>query len=410
VSTNTHISVEKLETAAPAFLRTLQSRALVVAVLAGIGTILGFVLEPNEAFHSWLVGFGFSWGLTCGPLAVLMLWYLSGGEWGMPIRRILEAGMKNLWLLALYFIPVVLGAKVLYAWTHPENMQSNELHALSLKYLNLNAFIFRAVIYFIAWAVLVILLSRWSTRLDHKPALFMGRRFAGVSGAGTVLYFFTATFATIDWFMSMIPGWPSTVYSMVQVVGQALLGFCICIILARFLVNYEAMATLMNRKFFHDIGKLTFAFVMLWAYLSFSQWLIIWAGNMPDEIRWYLPRMHGGWEYCFAAMWLFHFGVPFSILLSQSFKKDIRKLVWIGVLLAFMRYFELFWQVEPQFHSIIHYSWLDAVIPIFMASLWLVFFCRNYARRPVVTLYDPRLPLTLAKIEEQNIEEHSYGH
>ena len=401
---STNVAVETLETKAPAFIRTVQSRALVVAVLAGIGTIIGFIIEPNEAFHSWLLGFAYSWGLTTGPLAVLMLWYLSGGQWGMPIRRILEAAMKNLWLVALYFIPVVIGAKVLYAWMHPENMHEGMMRELSQNYLNLRLFIFRAVLYFVVWGMLVIFLSRWSTRLDNPPSKFMGRLFAGVSGAGMVVYFYTATFATIDWFMSMIPGWPSTVYSLIQIVGQALLAFGLCIVLSRFLVAYQPMATLMNRKFFHDIGKLTFAFVMLWAYLSFSQWLIIWAGNMPEEIRWYLPRLHGGWQYGFAFLWLFHFAVPFSILLSQSLKKNVRKLVWVAALLLFMRYFELFWQIEPQFHSYFHYSWLDAVIPIFMASLWLVFFCRNYMSRPILTLYDSRLPVTLGQLEEQQYE------
>ncbi len=401
---STNVAVENLETKAPAFIRTVQSRALVVAVLAGIGTIVGFIIEPNEAFHSWLLGFAYSWGLTTGPLAVLMLWYLSGGQWGMPIRRILEAAMKNLWLVALYFIPVVIGAKVLYAWMHPENMHEGMLHNLSEHYLNLQLFIFRAVLYFVAWGILVFFLSRWSARLDDPPSRFMGRLFAGASGAGMVVYFYTATFATVDWFMSMIPGWPSTVYSLIQIVGQGLLAFSLCIVLGRFLVEYEPMETLMNRKFFHDIGKLTFAFVMLWAYLSFSQWLIIWAGNLPEEIRWYLPRLHGGWQYGFAVLWLFHFGVPFSLLLSQSLKKNVRKLVWIAVLLMFMRYFDLFWQIEPQFHSYFHYSWLDAMIPVFMVSLWLVFFCRNYMGRPILTLYDSRLPVTLSELQEQQYE------
>jgi hypothetical protein len=330
---STNVAVENLETKGPAFIRTVQSRALVVAVLAGIGTIIGFVIEPNQAFHSWLVGFAYSWGLTTGPMAVLMLWYLSGGQWGMPIRRMLEAAMKNLWLVALYFIPIAIGAKEIYAWMHPENMHEAALHNLGENYLNFQFFVFRAVLYFIIWGVTVFLLSRLSTRLDNPPSQFMGRVFAGISGAGMVVYFYTATFATVDWFMSMIPGWPSTVYSLIQVVGQGLLAFSLCVVLSRFLVAYQPMATLMNRKFFHDIGKLMLAFVMLWAYLSFSQWLIIWAGNMPEEIRWYLPRLHGGWQYGFVFMWLFHFGVPFALLLSQPLKKDVRKLVWIAVLL-----------------------------------------------------------------------------
>lgn len=401
---STNVAVENLETKAPAFIRTVQSRALVVAVLAGIGSIIGFVIEPNQAFHSWLVGFAYTWGLTTGSMAVLMLWYLSGGQWGMPIRRILESAMKNLWLVALYFIPIAIGAKAIYAWMYPQNMHEEALHKLGENFLNFRFFVFRAVLYFIIWGITVFLLSRLSTRLDNPPSKFMGRMFAGISGAGMVVYFYTATFATVDWFMSMIPGWPSTVYSLIQVVGQALLAFSLCVLLSRFLVAYQPMATLMNRKFFHDIGKLMLAFVMLWAYLSFSQWLIIWAGNMPEEIRWYLPRLHGGWEYGFALMWLFHFGVPFTLLLSQPLKKDVRKLVWIAVLLLFMRYFELFWQVEPQFHTYFHYSWLDAVIPIFMVSLWLVFACRTYMRHPILTLYDSRLPVTLGELQEQQYE------
>ena len=384
-----HLSV----TAPTQALGGVKRTAVAVAGIFGIGTIICFVINIQQAMRAYLVGYMLFIGFTLGCMGWLMLWHLTSGRWGYAMRRIWEAGTRNIIWAALGVIPIIAGYKVLYPWASPEAAHNEHLHSLLAKFLNLPFFAGRAVIYFAVWFLLIGLLNRWSAIQDRPYDTWLGRKFNIVSSAGMVLYFWTMTFAAIDWVMSIVPGWPSTIFPLVIIVGQGILGLGLAIIMGRILVQYEPMNTLMDEVVFWDNGKLLLAFTMLWAYLSFSQWLIIWSGNLPEEIHWYLWRVKGSWAPLTLFLVIFHFAVPFAILLSQSLKKDPRKISLVAAWMILMRLVDLVWVTAPSWSPdhIPAGIWMYAVIPVAMVGLWVALFISNYVKRPVIALYDPRL-------------------
>jgi hypothetical protein len=254
--------------------------------------------------------------------------------------------------------------------------------------LSTNGFIVRAVIYFAIWGAVAFLLTKWSAEQDHPGARDNSSRFKAVSGPGLILYGFTISFAAIDWVMSLDPSWISTIYGLLFLAGQVLSAICFAVVIERILVRYKPMSELLQPDFVHDHGKLMLAFIMVWAYFSFSQWLIIWAGNLPEEITWYMKRLNGGWGYVGLFLVLFHFAVPFVILLSRTFKRDVTRLVWLAVWLLVAHYIDLFWMIEPNFSATFRVTVADLVIPFAMGGLWMWFFFRNLNAMPLVPAYD----------------------
>jgi len=219
-----------------------------------------------------------------------------------------------------------------------------------------------------------------------------------LSGAGIIMYGWTLTFAVVDWVMSLDPEFNSTIYGLIFMVGQALIALCLAVIVVNWLKQHEPIAQVLQPKAVLDYGKLLLTFVMLWAYFSFSQWLIIWSGNLPEEIHWFLDRLRGDWGLLGLVLIVGHFAIPFALLLSRPFKQDSGKLMRLALWLIAMRYLDLFWNIEPNFHKAsFHYSWLDAVLPIAMVALWVAYFLRNLSRRPLVALYDPHVQGVLSK-------------
>ena len=391
--TSHKIDFERLNVTAPPVLQGVKRRAVAVAGLFGIGSIVCGFVDLRQAAQAYLVGYMLFIGFTLGCLSWLMLWHLTSGRWGLSMRRIWEAGTRNIIWAAIAFIPILLGHKLLYSWADPTQHFEGHLSYLTEHFLNIKLFTTRAVIYFAVWFLLITLLNRWSAIQDRPYDTWLGRKFNIVSSAGMVIYFWTMTFAAIDWVMSLTPGWPSTIFPLIVIIGQATLGMGLAIIVGRILVQYEPMNALMDEVVFWDNGKLLLALVMLWAYMNFSQWLIIWSGNLPEEIHWYLARIRGGWGAVALFLVVFHFAVPFAILLSQSLKKDPKKLALVAGWMIFMRLVDLFWVTAPSW-SPEHVNpgvWMYAVIPVAMVALWVALFINNYGKRPVVALYDPRV-------------------
>ncbi len=401
---SSHSRIDNLNVAAPPIAAVMQRRALLVGGVLGVISIIGFVIEPGQAFHSYLLAFMFCLGLTLGPMAMLMVWHLTGGDWGIPIRRIFEAAMSTLPLMAAAFIPLAISAylHLNYPWANPEEVKHSEhLANEAAKYLNPNLFLLRGIAYFIAWGALAYFLLKWSDDQDRPPEKALDVRFRRISGAGIVMYGWTLTFASVDWVMSLSPEFTSTIYGLIFMVGQGLLGMCLAVIIGNMLRQDEPLAVALTSKNFLDYGKLLLTFVMLWAYFSFSQWLIVWSGNLPDEIHWFEDRITGDWKVVSAFLIVGHFAVPFALLLSRPFKQNSRKLAYLAGWLVLMRYLDLHWNIEPNFHKEhFHYSWLDAVIPLAMLGLWLAYFFRNLRRRPLIALYDPHVRVALAKEHE----------
>jgi hypothetical protein len=352
--------------------------------------VIGFFVDRRQFFHSYLFAFSFWVGISVGSLALLMLQHLTGGGWGLVIRRVLEAATRTLPLALILFVPIVAGAHWIYPWTHAEEMAKNATLTEKAKYLNLSFFTVRAAIYFAVWLALAFFLNRWSLVQDKTADPRVTKRMRVISGPGMVLFVFTVTFASIDWFMSLDPEWSSTIYGFVFVASWSLSGLAFVIAVMAALVREEPMNHVVAQLHFHDLGKLLLALVMLWSYFAFSQFLIVWSGNLPEEIRWYLPRTRGTWGAIALAVVILHFAFPFLFLLSRSFKRHAGKLVIVALLILMMRLVDLFWMITPSFTGEnFHISWMDAVAPIGMGGLWLAAFAWALRQRPLIPINDP---------------------
>jgi hypothetical protein len=405
---HTVVRIAPKDFAPPAFIDRLRSRSLVVGVVFAVLALaltLGFS-QWDLFLRSWLFAFMFCLGLTTGSLALLMLQYTSGGNWGRLGRRIWEAAAGNWWLMFLFWIPIAVGMKRLYVWANPPqdpaalakfmaHYGADKIHY----YLNTPFFLVRGLIYFAGWAILYLLLKRWSIREEAgttTPAQFVFIQ--NLSGFGIVFYGLSITFASIDWTMSLYPEWWSTVWGMLFMVGQVLTAFCFTIWLFTRLSEVEPVSRIFKIDYLHDFGKLMFAFVVLWAYLSFSQWLIIWSGNMLSEIRWYIMRLHNGWQYFGTILIFVHFVFPFALLLSRNTKRSRRRIVAICFLVLFMRMVDLFWLTAPNFYpgtgaGLENFHLLDAamyvICPIAMGGIWLFFFFLSLSKRSLMPVNDP---------------------
>ncbi len=397
---HTAIRITPQEFAPPAIIDRMRSRALVVGVVFGVLALaLTLGLHKWELFlRSWLFAFLFWLGLTTGSLVLLMLQYTSGGNWGRLGRRIWEAAAGNWWLMLLFWAPIALGMKSLFKWTDPAvaaTLGADKVHY----YLNTPFFLVRGLIYFGGWALLYYFLKRWSIREEAgttTPQQFV--TIQNLSGFGIVFYAASITFASIDWAMSLYPQWWSTVWGMLFMVGQVLSTFCFTIWLFTRLSEVEPVSRIFKVDYLHDFGKLMFAFVVLWAYLSFSQWLIIWSGNMLSEIRWYLMRLYHGWQYFGTLLIFLHFVFPFALLLSRNTKRNRRRIVAIALLVMLMRMVDLFWLTAPNFYpgtqlGLNNFGLIDAamyvICPIAMGGIWLFFFYLRLSKRSLMPVNDP---------------------
>ena len=370
--------------------RRFQQRALIAGIVFTLLLGIGFFLDRRQFFHSYLFAFSFWSGISIGSLALLMLQHLTGGGWGLVIRRVLEAATRTLPLVLILFVPIVLGAHSIYSWTDPHELEKHPVLIEKSKYLNLSFFTLRAAIYFAIWLAFAFLLNRWSLLQDRTADQQWGKRMRVLSGPGMVLFVFTVTFASIDWFMSLDPLWSSTIYGFIFVASWALSALAFTIAVMAALSKHQPMNNVVAQLHFHDLGKLLLALVMLWSYFAFSQFLIIWSGNLPEEIGWYLPRIHGAWGVIALAVVILHFAFPFLFLLSRSFKRNAGKLMIVAVLILVMRLVDLFWMIAPSFiHEHFHISWMDLVAPIGIGGLWLAFFARELSRRPLIPINDP---------------------
>ncbi len=387
--------------APPAVITRMRSYALTVGVVFSVLAFAGAIWKWDLFLRSWLFSFMFWLGLTTGSLCLLMLQYVSGGNWGRLGRRIWEAAASNLWLVFLFGLPIAFGLKHIYPWASmPHEQAVKELGAYKVQYyLTPIWFYIRGGIYFLGWGVLYWRLRIWSQREEEgttTPAQFV--TIQNLSGFGIVFYALSITFASIDWTMSLYPQWWSTVWGMLAMVGQVLTTFCFTIWLLVRLAPVEPLSRIFKTDYLHDFGKMMFAFVVLWAYLSFSQWLIIWSGNMLSEIRWYLIRLNGGWQYFGTALIFVHFVFPFALLLSRNLKRHARRVIGIALLVMFMRLVDLFWLTAPNFYpgtgtGLANFGLADAamyvICPIAMGGLWLFFFYRRLEKRSLMPVNDP---------------------
>lgn len=373
----------------------LQRTAFITGVAALVVCILGAFLSPDYFFRSWLVGWVYWIGVALGCLALSLLHHLTHGGWGIVLRRTMEAATRTLPALLVLGLPLLFGMERLYPWARPE-AADNPLMQAKEPYLNVPFYIVRFFLYFLIWGGLAFLMSRLSRRQDQGDDPGITRRMQIIAAPGLAGYCLAVTFASVDWLMSLQPAWYSTMYGVYLMGSQGLAALAFLITFGVWLSRREPMDRVLHPRLFHDYGKLMFAFVMLWAYFSFSQFLIMWSGNIPEELHFYLERFHHGWGAVALALVVLHFALPFVVLLSRNLKRDTRRLVWVAGLMLVMRWVDLVWQVEPSFErqSLAMY-WMYVAAPVAIGGLWLAYFLRELRSRPMLPVNDPYLPEAL---------------
>ena len=396
---------------APGELNGLRSLALGIG---GIGTLvwaIGLYLQPEQALRSWLLGFILWGGIGLGSIGLIILQYLTGGAWGVVIRRTLEAASRTLPVIFILFLPIAIGLTTLYEWTH---FPADDFTQIQRGWYQTPFWWWvRSAVYFILFGVMVYLLNMWSANQDaskdhDEAAMWLGRATA-FSGPTMVIYALVVTFAAVDWVMTLEPHWFSTIWGLLFVAGWALSCLCFSVIVLAFLSDKVPMNRVLGRRHFHDVGKLMLALVMVWAYFNFSQYLIIYSGNLPEETVWFIKRSTGGWGWMAWGLILFHFAAPFLILLQQDLKRKPKRLAMVAGFILFMRLVDMYFLIGPSprigEHAALHVpftiSWMDIVAPIAVGGIWVWFFLGQLMSRPLVPVMDPFL---------ENAIEHGHGH
>jgi hypothetical protein len=340
---------------------------------------------------SYLVAYNFWLSIALGSLVILMLQYVTGGAWGFTIRRGLEAAARTLPLLAVLYVPFIFGLNSLYEWTQPEYRAASD--TFKGHYLNVPFFLARTAAYFVAWTVVAFFLAKWSSDWDREERPGSPRRFRLLSAPGLALYGATITFASIDWVMSLEPDWYSTIYPVMFAVGQVLTAFSFIIVVVVMLAARPPLADVVSPALLRDLGNMMLAFVMFWAYISVSQFLLIWIANLPEEIPWYLRRTRGGWQWLAVLLIIAHFTVPFVLLLSRDVKENRRRLLFAAGLILVMRFLDLLWWIEPSYpHDGQYFFWLlDVAAAVCLGGVWLWWFVRMLQQRPLLPVHGPFL-------------------
>jgi hypothetical protein len=408
-----HAKTLPADLGAPAFVDGWIKRALIAGLVfsviaAGLAFADGSI---DHVLRGWLLGLMLTFGFAVGGLALLMVQYCSGGKWGLLLRRPLEAMSRTLPLVFAYWVVIAFSVKRLYLWAAVTDVSAalksgwiNEVQAHAIEFkrpmLNPEAFWIAGLICFAIWGFYMWRLNALGLERDAaSPATTPEwiKRLENISGPGIVIYALTMTAAVIYWVMSLDPTWYSSVYGLLFLVGQAYGVLALSIIVVISLSKAEPFKTILRQTEQHDLGKFTFAFVMLNIYLAFSQFLIIWSGNLPEEIPWYLDRIRGHWGIIITLDFLFHWLIPFTLLLSRDLKRNKKRLVLVCQWMVFARAFDLFWLIEPNFKDAarnLHFSFgiLEyAAVPVAMVAFWVAYFCTQLKTRPLVQTNDPHL-------------------
>jgi hypothetical protein len=375
----------------------MQRAALGAGAAALAACVVGAFFEARQFFISYLFAYLFWLGLALGCLCVAMIHHLTGGRWGDVCRRFLEAGYLTLPLLAVLFLPIFAGLRILYPWARGGAETHTEIARHQAHYLNPAGFAGRAVFYFLIWIGMAFLLRKWSRQQDGTVDLTPTRRARALSGPGVVIYALTMTFAAVDWIMALEPDWYSTVFAVIVCGGQILTAFAFAILALAWWKDEPPFLAVVEAGQFHQLGNLLLTFVMFWTYVCFGQLLIVWSGNLPREIGWYLHRIAGHWKWVACFLALFNFFLPFFILLFRAAKKRARSLQFLAALVFVCQLVNSYWEVEPSFfQSGVHLHWMDFAAPLGLGGLWIAMFLAALKRAALLTKKDPRISYSFA--------------
>ncbi len=368
-----------------------------IAVLGIAGCAILGPGNPKQFFFSWLVSFLFFLTLALGGLFFVLIQYASQGSWGIVVRRIGETVFATIPVLAILFVPVLFGLHDLFSWTVPGAAAHDALLQWKAPFLNVKFFVARAAIYFACWSIIALGYYRASRGQDANADPAVSARLRKYAGPAIIVLALTSSFASIDWIVSLTPHWYSTMFGVYFFAGSFIGYIALVSVVVPAMRRAGLLETVITAEHLHDIGKFLFAFMCFWAYIAFSQFLLIWYGNLPEEAVWYRARITASWKAVSVLLMVGHFGVPFLYLIGRTVKRHASTLAFGGAWLLVMHFVDVYWQVMPTLHpegvriSALDVAAFAAVGGCFVAAGgWLL------RRHALVPLGDPRLAESLA--------------
>ncbi|MFH1699381.1 MAG: hypothetical protein ABIE07_02240 [Candidatus Zixiibacteriota bacterium] len=370
----------------------LGKTALTLGIAGLVVSLIGYFVDNDQFFFSYLTSFAFWFTLSAGALFFAMVHHLTGATWSVVLRRLTENIMLMLPLMIIFFLPILFGAHSLYHWTHVDAVAQDALLMGKQPYLNMSFFVIRSFIYFAIWIILIFLLRKYSLRQDDGHTEKIRQKFGRVSAPGMILFALSLTFASFDWLMSLDPHWYSTIYG-VYIFSGGLVGFLtFTTLILMYLRNRGVLANVVTIEHYHDLGKLTFAFMVFWGYMAFSQYFLIWYANIPEETIWFLHRWEGSWKAVSLLLVFGNFVIPFFILITRGAKRQLVSLKILAGWLLFMHYVDMYWLIIPTYHQHGFYlSWMDISTFIGIGGICFWFFWSRFVSHPIVPIRDPRL-------------------
>jgi hypothetical protein len=366
-----------------------QMPALVVGIIGIVLSVVGWFLNSTEFYQAYLPAFIFWFQIAVGCLGILMLQYVTGGEWGILLRRPLGAGARTMWVMVLFFVPIVVGLKAIYPWANADVVAHDEVLKLKEPYLNATAFVIRAAVYFAIW-----ILWAWRIRVlslrfydDRSPDTDLSRR--KWAAFGLVLFCLTMTFAGIDWMMSTEPKWVSSMYGITFLISAGLAAYAFVTWFLTRLADKPAMKDVLKPMHFRDLGNLMFAFVLLWAYTAFSEYLLIWYANMKEEIPHFIVRQAGLWGFIALLLVVFHFFLPFAMLLMRAIKDRPGTVGAVAMIILVIRFFAIYWLTEPSFSGAhFHFSWISLAAMAGIGGIWVYLFIGQLKGQSIIPIHE----------------------
>ena len=358
----------------------LVKKFLYLGILSTLLSYIGFINNPDHFYHSYLVSFVFWMTLSCGCMFFVMMHYAMNATWSVVMRRIAETSMSLIPYVCLFSIPLYFGMDTLYEWTH---------HSMKQPYLSKTFFISRTLFYFLLWSFFSRKLYYHSVHYDSAHSLIKLRKLAGV---GILVFALSISFAAFDWLMTLNPHWYSTMFGVYIFSGSFLVSVAFITIILLYLRNDGVLFNEINVEHYHDLGRIMFGFTVFWAYIAGFQYYLIWYANLPEEIEWYLARSHGTWMNLSMFLVFGHFIIPFLILLFNKAKRVLALMAFLSVLVLFMHWIDLYWNVLPNLHKdTIVFNWSDLTVFLAHGGFFMSMFWRRLKRNPIVPINDPRL-------------------
>lgn len=380
--------------------------ALIAGAIGVAGLVVGWLTDSTKFYQSYIFGYAYWMTLNLGLLGWMLLHNMTAGKWGFTIRRFLQAGTFSgsffyspLVLMAVLFIPIIIGSQTLYEWMRPGVVESDHMLHAKAFYMNEPFWYARLIFFFVFWIGISVVSKRLLNQEEriYDPTRSRMRTIQRVSAAGLVLFVLTMNFSWTDWTMGLEPKWFSTMYGVIMLAGGALSSIALSNVMTVSSSDYAPFSKYLDRKTFHDLGNLMFALTIFWAYVSFSQYLIIWVGNLAEEAGWYLKRINGANEFIAYGLLVFHFAFPFLVLIQRWVKRNPKSLRTMAFYILAMHFLDMFWQIKPAFQQVgdtsLNVHWLDFAAFLGIGGLWVFVFLTALARMkaPLLPAHDPRM-------------------